>query len=458
MSNTAWCCLTLTSRDISLLIVRRTRSRVEPVKTAKLKRNISQLEIKTLKSSIRKVDPANQWQLYRFQDIVLENGGLQTGPFGSQLHASDYVAEGIPVLMPRDLASNTISSENAARVSREKARELERYRLRSGDILLARRGKIGRCALVPPDADGWLCGTGCFRARLGPSVSPSFLIQLLQWNKTVSWLTSNAVGQTMQNLNTRILSDLPLCIPPLAIQARISEALGCVDSTIEATRRVIEQTRIVKQGFLQHVLQKGLASDPSRSLPKGWIEKPIGELCRFFNGQVIKASEWSESGLPIIRIQNLNGSREFKRYAGQPKKNCAIETGELLFAWAGVKGVSFGPRIWDGPPGVLNQHIYRVRPREGVNRVWLYETLRQVTRRIEERAQGFKASLVHVRKADITSYRVSVPPFDEQCSIAERAAFFSSMDAIEQSNLEGLVKMKRALMDDLFHRRIDVSI
>ncbi|MEM7353122.1 MAG: restriction endonuclease subunit S [Acidobacteriota bacterium] len=406
---------------------------------------------------------SNNWQRFSLGELVENGHGLQTGPFGSQLHAADYVAEGIPVVMPRDLAGNVITTTNIARVSGAKAKELQRYQLRAGDIILARRGKIGRCALISTAEDGWVCGTGCLRARLKQGVLPEFLSYLLQWQPTVTWLTDNAVGQTMKNLNTKILAALPLDIPPLPTQQKIAEVLASVDVAIGATQRVMEQTVVVKRGFLHHLLSYG--ADSSRSprpkgdlrRPPGWETRPIGELCTFVNGHGFRASEWSESGLPIIRIQNLNGTADFKYFDGTPKESCLVETGELLFAWAGVRGVSFGPRLWNGPPGVLNQHIYRVRPRDRVAKVWLFETLRQVTRKIEERAQGFKASLLHIRKADITEYPVAVPPYEEQLEIAERAEFISQMESLEQSNIDGLLKMKKALMGDLFSGRVSAD-
>lgn len=403
----------------------------------------------------------DSWRSSILGELVEEHGGLQTGPFGSELHASDYVPAGIPVLMPRDLAGNAISTDESGRVSHQKAEALAKYRLRGGDVIIARRGKIGRCALITAAEEGWLCGTGCLRIRPASMLSSEFLAQLLQWPSTVRWLRANAVGQTMSNLNMKILSQLPITLPPLAIQERIAEILGSVDETIAATRRVIDQTVAVKRGFLDHLLTHGIAAEASEAsstkLPKGWSRRPIGDLCTFINGHGFKAAEWSQTGLPIIRIQNLNGSREFKYFDGQPKANCRVEPGELLFAWAGVKGVSFGPRLWDGPPGVLNQHIYRVRPQERVAQPWLFETLRRVTRSIERRAQGFKSSLQHVRKADITEHVVAVPPFDEQCAIAERSAFLVEMETIEQSNLNGLIKMKRALMGDLFSGHVEVE-
>jgi Type I restriction modification DNA specificity domain len=93
-----------------------------------------------------------------------------------------------------------------------------------------------------------------------------------------------------------------------------------------------------------------------------WSNRTIGELCKFSNGYGFRPPDWSKEGLPIIRIQNLNGSKEFNYFNGIPDESWLVEPGTILFAWAGVRGVSFGPTIWSGPRGVLNQHIYRIHP------------------------------------------------------------------------------------------------
>lgn len=152
---------------------------------------------------------------------------------------------------------------------------------------------------------------------------------------------------------------------------------------------------------------------------EGHARRSIGDLCDFFNGNGFRPPDWSASGLPIIRIQNLNGSQNFNYFDGTPKPKWIVEPGDLLFAWAGVKGVSFGPTIWPGPRGVLNQHIFRVVPKRGIDKYWLYLALQVATRRIEANAHGFKSSLVHVQKDDITNQIVDLPPLHEQRKIAE---------------------------------------
>lgn len=156
--------------------------------------------------------------------------------------------------------------------------------------------------------------------------------------------------------------------------------------------------------------------------------RAIGDLCDFENGNGFSPNDWRDDGLPIIRIQNLNGSRKFNYFGGTPNQSWIVEPGELLFAWAGVKGVSFGPTIWGGPRGVLNQHIYRIRAKEGVDKTWLHYALRYVTDSIESKAHGFKTSLVHVRKSDITGATVVLPSYPEQKKIA---AMMSKWDQAE---------------------------
>jgi type I restriction enzyme, S subunit len=152
--------------------------------------------------------------------------------------------------------------------------------------------------------------------------------------------------------------------------------------------------------------------------PEGWKEKTVDELCEFSNGNGFKPSDWSRHGLPIIRIQNLNGSTKFNYFAGVPDEKWLVMPDDLLFAWAGTRGVSFGPTIWKGEKGVLNQHIYRISPKDGVNKEWLYYALLVVTSRIEAKAHGFKSTLVHVHKSEIEKQVIPVPPLVKQIEIA----------------------------------------
>ncbi|GKT19227.1 hypothetical protein AVHY2522_21705 [Acidovorax sp. SUPP2522] len=96
-------------------------------------------------------------------------------------------------------------------------------------------------------------------------------------------------------------------------------------------------------------------------LPNNWIETEIGNLCSLKNGRAFKPSEWQSSGLPIVRIQNLNNpTSTYNYFQGEVDERNRLRGGELLFAWSGTPGTSFGAHVWRDGDAVLNQHIFRV--------------------------------------------------------------------------------------------------
>lgn len=178
------------------------------------------------------------WELTTLGGVCERGGGdIQTGPFGSQLHASDYVSAGIPSIMPQNIGDNRVVVDGIARISEADARRLDRYLVRPGDIVYSRRGDVERRALIRDEQDGWLCGTGCLRVRLGTGVvDPAFAAFYLAHPAVRAWITQHAVGVTMPNLNTAILSAVPFLLPPLPEQHRIASILGSFDDKIELNR------------------------------------------------------------------------------------------------------------------------------------------------------------------------------------------------------------------------------
>ncbi|ODT43067.1 MAG: hypothetical protein ABS62_01185 [Microbacterium sp. SCN 70-200] len=177
----------------------------------------------------------SEWMRTTLGALCAAGGGsIQTGPFGSQLHAEEYSAAGVPVVMPQDIGENTITTVQIARVPPTVAARLERHRLATGDIVFSRRGDVTRRALVREDSAEWLCGTGCLRVRPGSAVDSQFLSYLLGTADARDWLLGNAVGTNMLNLNTTILGRLPLNVPPRPEQQAIAEVLGALDDKIAA--------------------------------------------------------------------------------------------------------------------------------------------------------------------------------------------------------------------------------
>ena len=175
-------------------------------------------------------------------DIADEvEGTIRTGPFGSQLHESDYVDEGIPVVMPKNIVEGKVSTADIARIREQDLNRLSQHKLRTGDIVYGRRGDIGRRALISDHEDGWLCGTGCLRISLNGSVlDPTFLYYYLGQPSVIGWIYNQAVGATMPNLNTSILRSVPIAYPSLPTQRKIASVLSAYDDLIENNTRRIE--------------------------------------------------------------------------------------------------------------------------------------------------------------------------------------------------------------------------
>lgn len=171
------------------------------------------------------------------------------------------------------------------------------------------------------------------------------------------------------------------------------------------------------------------------------------------NGHGFGPADWDTAGLPIIRIQNLNGGQKFDYFSGEPNERWLVNPGQMLFSWAGTKGVSFGPTVWRGPRGVLNQHIFKVQPKENIDSEWLYWALKHVTERIEAQSHGFKATLVHVKKSDIDRQPILVPPLREQRCIADILSTWNQTIIAMERLLANSQKRKRGLMKSLLSGR-----
>lgn len=185
------------------------------------------------------------WTVSTLGSICEEYGGfVQTGPFGSQLHASDYTAEGIPVVMPQDMSNRRVQTEKIAKTSEYNAMRLARHRMQLGDIVFSRRGDIGRHALISDIESGWLCGTGCLLVRPGNIEISTYLSCALAYKDSAEWLIRHAIGATMPNLNTEILSALPIVRPS-------EDTVQTFDNMIRPIHELVTKNRAKSQTLTQ---------------------------------------------------------------------------------------------------------------------------------------------------------------------------------------------------------------
>ena len=158
------------------------------------------------------------WEWCRFADLSNE---VATGPFGTMIHKRDYIEGGVPLINPSHMINSKIVEDMTITVSEKKAAELASYKLFENDIVMARRGEMGRCALVTKRETNWLCGTGSFVLRFNELVSRDYILLLFKTKWVRDYLGGNSIGITMTNLNHGILNKLPLLVPPNEEQHQI---------------------------------------------------------------------------------------------------------------------------------------------------------------------------------------------------------------------------------------------
>jgi type I restriction enzyme S subunit len=215
------------------------------------------------RDAVRQADPGGLpfsvrpgWVAATIEQVLVE---LQTGPFGSSLHQSDYQVGGVPVVNPASIQNEQIIPIGKMAVGKATLERLASFKLRAGDIVMGRRGEMGRCAVVTEREAGWLCGTGSLILRTPSCVCPRFFVLLIGSPYVRQYLGGSAIGSTMQNLNQRILLNLVIGLPPLAEQRRIVakvDELMMLCDRLEASLTLGESSR---GRLLEVVLHEALA-------------------------------------------------------------------------------------------------------------------------------------------------------------------------------------------------------
>ena len=172
------------------------------------------------------------------EKFLRELADIQTGPFGSQLHKEDYVADGIPIVTVEHLGNKMFSEQNLPRVSNTDKNRLKKYVLKQGDIVFSRVGSVDRCSYVDQKHDGWMFSGRCLRVRPTSEIDSEYLYYYFCLEETKQFVRNIAVGATMPSINTKLLGEVVVTFPELEQQKRISGILSAIDSKIEVNQKI----------------------------------------------------------------------------------------------------------------------------------------------------------------------------------------------------------------------------
>lgn len=307
----------------------------------------------------------------------LDGGLIQTGPFGSQLHQAEYEAEGVPVVMPKDITDGGISSETVARVSEETAARLERHKLKPRSIVLPRRGEITKRAFIRDAQDGWLCGTGCLKIELnGDHLVPEYLYYFMEQEHVTKWLLQHAVGSTMLNLSAGIVAAMPVRYPAINVQQAIAETLSTYDDLIDNNRRrmaLLEDSarQLYREWFVRLRFPGHEHTSIVDGVPQGWRKVSLAEITsKIGSGSTPKGGEaaYQPEGVTLIRSMNVYddlfddaGLAFLNDGQAAGLANVVVEPNDILLniTGASVARCCMAPERY--LPARVNQHVMIIR-------------------------------------------------------------------------------------------------
>jgi restriction endonuclease S subunit len=361
---------------------------------------------------------------------------------------------GVPMIRAQDYSKGWVDLDDLYRVSHTIDKAYKRSKVITGDVLLTIVGSVGNLAKVPRTFDGSNITQQTARLSFNPKVADAdYYFNALLADVGRQAIANFTKSGVQPSLNLSDVEKFILPQPPLPEQRAIATALSDVDGLLGGLDRLIAKKRDLKQAAMQQLLtsqtrlpgfeiETGTQQTELGKFPMDWAVKQIRNVCRLINGRGFKPHEWQTTGLPIIRIQNLNGSEDFNYYSGQYDSKILVEHGQLLFAWSGSRGTSFGPHVWRGGKALLNYHTWKVVINEScVDPGFLVHAFRQITTYIEDRAHGASA-LVHTQKWEMEKFPIAIPlSIREQTAISE---VLTEMDA-ELAGLEQRREKTRAL-------------
>ena len=326
----------------------------------------------------KKTSMPSGWKTYKLGEIA----SVQTGPFGSQLHQSDYVADGTPIITVEHLGENRIIHSNLPMVSNEDKERLSRYWLTEGDIVFSRVGSVDRRAYVKRDEEGWLFSGRCLRVRPKEKVTGKYLSYFFGLEDFKRKIRSIAVGATMPSLNTSIMNDIEVLIPKdLKLQKEIATILSSLDDKIELNLQMNQTLEAMAQAIFKewfvHFNFPGFDGELVDGLPKGWRNDRFENHFDVLRGLSYKGSGLSQKdiGIPMYNLNSVYEGGGFKYegikfYNGEYKEKHLVRPRDIIVANTeqGHKYLLIGfPAVvpfYFGDPAIFSHHIYRLRPKE----------------------------------------------------------------------------------------------
>lgn len=405
-------------------------------------------------------------------DKICNVADVQTGPFGSQLHNSDYVETGTPIITVEHLGKRRLSRDSMPSVCEEDRVRLNKYSLKTGDLVFSRVGSVDRCSLVGNDENGWLFSGRCLRVRPNTNfLYSNYLYYYFCLENMKEYIRSIAVGATMPSINTKILSEVKITLPQITVQKAIADTLSCLDDKIELNNRMNKTLEEMAQAIFKswfvdfEPFQDGEFEDSELGrIPKGWRVGTISDLGDIIGGSTpTKARDeyYTEKGMAWITPKDLSNNKDKFISKG------AIDITDLGLKNSSTKIMPKGTVLFSSraPIGYIaiaknncttNQGFKSVVPKSNIGTAYVYCFLKDNIDVIENRASG--STFMEVSGSVMKQIPALIPSdsvlmkFQNICSL-----YFNQQMLLENQN-KSLTTIRDSLLPELMSGEIRVPI
>ena len=434
-------------------------------------------------------DIPDSWAWARLVSLI---EAFITGPFGSALHKSDYVADGIPLINPMNITDGKVIPIDKMQVSPETAEHLSSFKVAPSDIVIARRGDMGRCAVVQPAQEGWLCGTGSFILRLPAVLCSEYFAVCLRSPYSVELMSGNSIGNTMLNLNQTILKSILIPVPPCTEQNRIINAIFDADALLaeianqseslvmcvaktkakildlaiqgqlvpqdpndEPASVLLERIRaekeeLIKQGKIKRDKKESfifrgednsyyekignevenIDGDIPFELPDGWAFVRLKELWELVSGRDLSPSEYNADGdgIPYITGASNFANGRVSLVRWTTTPQVITKTGDLLLTCKGTIGEMAFNNFGDAH---IARQVMAIRNTFALNPEYLALCITAYISAIKDAAKGL---IPGISREDILNLILPIPSLNYQIRVVEQVAKLKSLlTSVEKS-------------------------
>lgn len=410
------------------------------------------------------------WTTRRLEELsdFITKGGTPT-TYGFDWSSQ---TDGIPFFRSECVTDNGFNPKGMNYIHKQAHLLMSRSEIKPGDLLITITGNIGRVAIAPSEFESANINQHIARIRIldNADASASFVYHCLKHDGYATYYRSILTGQAYPQISLQQVRETPIALPPLTEQQKIAAILTAVDDKLDVIARQIEATQTLKQGLMQTLFSRGVGTQDANGrwmphtefkdselgkIPVGWEIHPIGYATRIVNGNAFKSSDFSESGIPVIRISNIKPDFSVNLMGGvffaedEKLRRFKVESGDMLIAMSGATTGKVGRYKGEGFC-YLNQRVGRFEvDKARLSPDFLFHFLRKSSTQDLLLGAAAGGAQPNISAGSIEAIQLSFPPVFEQHRIAEILNSIDTKQDTIQKKRRLLGILKRGLMQKL---------